>query len=83
MTHTYERMNKDSNIISTREEQVLQLVAKENTNSEIAQKLKLKESTVITHRRNLCFKLGAKNTAGLMVKAFEHGLLISKILDKE
>ncbi len=80
-TLTYERMNNETNIISPREEQVLNLIAEEFTNSEIAEKLKVKESTIITHRRNLCFKLGAKNTAGLMVKAFEHGLLFSNKTD--
>ncbi len=42
-TLTYERMNNETNIISPREEQVLNLIAEEFTNSEIAEKLKVKE----------------------------------------
>lgn len=62
-------------IISKREEQVLHLIADENTASEIAGILYISMATVNTHRKNLCIKLNARNTAGLIRRAFEQGIL--------
>lgn len=61
--------------ISTRETQVLNLIAHENTIYEIADKLYISHHTAISHRKNLMVKLAARNTAGLVRKAFELGLL--------
>ena len=61
--------------ITRREKQVLGLIAEENTTQEIAQKLFLSISTVETHRMNLCSKLDARNTAGLVKKAIKFGLI--------
>ncbi len=62
-------------IISPRELEVLTLVAKEHNTKEIASVLYLSEHTVISHRKNLLLKMNAKNTAGLIRRAFELGLL--------
>ncbi len=64
--------------ISHRERQVLELIAYENTNNEIAQKLYISDQTVKTHRKNLLQKLSVKNTAGLVRRSFELGLLSTK-----
>lgn len=61
--------------ISPREIEVLRLIAQENSNSEIAEKLFISIRTVDTHRRNLLEKLGAKNTAGLVKFAIQKGLM--------
>ena len=63
------------NDISTRESQVLQLIAQEFTSKEIAQKLFISVHTAHSHRKNLIDKLGVKNTAGLVRVGYEKGLL--------
>ncbi len=60
--------------LSKREIEVLQLIAEEYSNPEIAEKLFISIRTVDTHRRNLLEKTGAKNTAGLVKYAISHGL---------
>ncbi len=60
--------------LTKREKEVLQLIAEEFTNHEIAEKLFLSARTVDTHRRNLLQKLGVKNTAGLVKAAIKSGL---------
>lgn len=60
--------------ISNREKEVLHLIAHEYTANEIASKLYISPHAVITHRKNLQGKLGAKNTAGMVRVAFESGL---------
>ena len=64
-----------STSISNRELQVLHLVAYEHSTKEIAKELYISEHTVITHRKNLLLKMDAKNTAGLVRRGFEQGLL--------
>ncbi len=61
--------------ITTREREILRLVSFEHSSKEIADKLYIAHSTVITHRQNLMNKLKVKNTAGLVRKGFERGLL--------
>lgn len=61
--------------LTRREKEILQLIVDELTTDEIAAKLFISSSTVITHRKSLLRKLNAKNVAGLVKKAFEFGLL--------
>lgn len=61
--------------ISKREAQVLHLIAHENSTKEIAQMLYISAHTVISHRKNLMIKLQATNTAGLIRRSFESGIL--------
>ncbi len=60
--------------LTRREKEVLELIMAESTNQEIADTLFLSISTVETHRMNLCAKLGARNTAGLVKNAIKLGL---------
>jgi DNA-binding CsgD family transcriptional regulator len=62
-------------MISPREKQVLYLIAHEYTTTEIAQKLHISGDTVKTHRKSLLTKVGARNVAGLVRRAFENQLL--------
>lgn len=61
--------------LSTREREVLSLIAYEATSQEIAQVLYISNHTVISHRKNIMEKLGVRNTAGLVRRSFELGLL--------
>lgn len=61
--------------LTAREREILQLIAEEYSNPEIAEKLFISPRTVDTHRRHLLNKIGAKNTAGLVKYAFQQGLL--------
>jgi len=73
--------NYDSNIsnyprrISKREIEILRLVAHEYTTSMIAKKLFLSKHTVDSHRKRLMGKLGVKNSAGLVRRGFELGVI--------
>lgn len=61
--------------ISKRESQVLNLIINEFTNNEIATALFISHQTVATHRRNLIQKLRVRNTAGLVRKSIELGII--------
>ncbi len=60
--------------LTRRENEILSLIIDEFTNQEIASKLFISLSTVETHRMNICAKLGAKNTAGMVRNAIKFGL---------
>lgn len=64
-----------SNSLSDREKEVLYLIAYENTAKQIASKLFISSHTVISHKQNLMTKLSAKNSAGLVRRGFELGLI--------
>ncbi len=61
--------------ITSRELEVLNLLAEGFTNQEISKKLFLSEHTIISHRKNLISKLQAKNSAELVKIAMEKGLI--------
>lgn len=60
--------------ISRREKDVLDLIVKEHTTQEIADKLFISLKTVESHRRSLLTKLNVRNTAGLVRVALEYKL---------
>ncbi len=73
------RSEKEDSIISgipltDREIEILEMIVKEYTNPEIADKLEISIRTVDAHRRNLLEKIGARNTAGLVKYAIENKL---------
>lgn len=76
MKPKYHKQYRKGCLLTNREKEVLMLIAYENTNSEIANQLFVSEGTVATHRNNLLAKLQTKNTAGMVRKAFELGILI-------
>lgn len=61
--------------ITRREKEILQMIADEMTTQEIADKLFLSIHTIVNHRNSLLQKLDVRNTAGLMKKAVEEGLI--------
>lgn len=64
-----------SQCLSERETEVLTLVARGLINKEIADRLGIGLTTVISHRRNLMEKLGIRTVAGLAVYALTEGLV--------
>ncbi len=61
--------------LSLRETQILELIAFEYSTKEIADRLFISPHTVISHRRHLLVKMSARNTAGLVRRAFEEKIL--------
>ena len=61
--------------LTSRERQVLQLIAEGHSNREIASHLHLSEKTVEKHRSHLMAKLKIHDTAGLVRFAIKHGLV--------
>lgn len=61
--------------LTSREKEILDLIIKEYTTEEIAEKIFISVKTVESHRSNLIQKLGVKNSAGLVRVAFEKGLI--------
>ncbi len=59
--------------LTTREEEILLVVARGLTNAEVAQELHVSLSTVKTHVTSLMNKLGARNRVELAVWAYETG----------
>jgi len=66
---------KSAQIISDRERSVLLLVAEGYSSSQIAARLFLSSETIISHRKNMMRKLKATNTASLITRSFQIGLL--------
>ncbi|PVD49405.1 DNA-binding response regulator [Terrimonas sp.] len=62
-------------VITSREKEVLKLVAGGMTNNEIAQQLFISPTTVETHRKSLLNKFAAKNTASLIRMAAQMQLV--------
>lgn len=61
--------------LTHREKEVLILIANEYSTNEIAKILFISSHTAISHRKRLLSKLGVRNTAGLVRRAFEAQIL--------
>jgi len=61
--------------LSTREQEVLELVARGATNREAARQLFVSEATVKTHLLHVYAKLGVNDRAAAVAEAFQRGLL--------
>jgi DNA-binding CsgD family transcriptional regulator len=61
--------------LTNREIEVLKLVALGNSNKEIADYLSISVHTVISHRKNICSKLGIKTISGLTLYALINNLI--------
>jgi len=67
-------------ILSDREIEVMALIVQGLINKEIADRLNIGLSTVITHRKNIMDKLGMKSVSALTIYAVMHGYVdINKI----
>lgn len=64
-----------SDNFTDRELEVLELMCREKTAGEIAEKLSLSKRTIEGHRQSLLFKSGARNVAGLIIYAIKQNLV--------
>ncbi|MBT3621247.1 MAG: response regulator transcription factor [Flavobacteriales bacterium] len=60
--------------LTDREQQILKLITKEQSNGDIALALDISKRTVETHKKNMILKLGANNTVGLIKIAIKNKL---------
>jgi len=61
--------------LSSREREILQLVAEGKTSHEIAERLSISSKTVDTYRSRLMHKIGVDDVAGLVKFAIQHGVI--------
>lgn len=61
--------------ITKREKEIIQLIAKEYSNAQIAEQLFISERTVETHRKNIFHKVNTKTVVGLIKFAIENKLI--------
>ena len=61
------------NTLTTREKEILHLIAKGKTDKEIADKLFISIRTAKKHRNNMITKIGVNNTVELVAFAGEEG----------
>lgn len=66
---------RDTEDLSAREREVLELVAKGTSNREIARELFISEATVKTHLTHLYAKLGVKDRAAAVAVAYDRHIL--------
>lgn len=69
------KVNKNVPFITSREKEVLELIAQGMTNQAIANQLFISITTVNTHRNNLLLKFDVHNTAALIKVAVENKLI--------
>lgn len=62
-------------MLTRREVEILEFIAKEYSSQQIADKLFISLRTVQTHRLNLNQKLGVNNTAVLVKEAYRRGII--------
>jgi DNA-binding NarL/FixJ family response regulator len=63
-------------LLSEREQDVLRLMARGATNTEIAEALYVAEATVKTHVGSIFGKLGVRDRAAAIVFAYDHGVVV-------
>ncbi len=73
--HFKQRQKDPSVILTDREQEVLELVCKGNSNAEISKFLGLSSRTIDGHRAKLLEKTGAKNAPSLVMYAIKNGLV--------
>ncbi len=61
--------------VTSREREIIQLIAKEYSNAQIAKALFISERTVETHRKNIFRKTNTKSVVGLLKFAMEQNYL--------
>ena len=69
------KQSKHAIILTNRERELLRLISEGYNNAEIAEKMFLSIETIGSYRRNLIFKLNAKNTAAMVKMGIERKLI--------
>ncbi len=75
VVQTLRQRQPDRPVITRREKEVLECIARGLTNPQIAEKLFVSVTTIESHRKNLLHKLKANNTASLVRQAFYFELI--------
>lgn len=65
----------DEDFLTEREKEVLELICKQYSSSEIGEMLSLSTRTVDGHRNNLLLKTNSKNMAGLVIFAIQNKII--------
>jgi len=65
----------EQKLLTSREREILKLIAREYTNKDIAEELFISERTVETHRKNVLRKTGTHNLVGLIKYAYANNLI--------
>lgn len=74
MAHGYVLAERDDRCLTHRERQIVQLMIGDCTVEQMAQLLKISESTVTTHQQNVREKTGCQTNAGVAVWGVRAGL---------
>ena len=69
------KKENEENRLTAREIEIVQLIEKELSNKQIAEKLYLSERTIETHRKNIFRKTNTSSVIGLVKYAYEHKLI--------
>ncbi len=69
------KLPDSTNVLTSREKEILKLITKEFNNEKIAETLFISERTVETHRKNIFRKTNTKSIVGLIKYAFEKGMV--------
>jgi len=69
-----DKFKSSANILTSRECEILKLIASGRTSKEIAEKLCISKNTVDTHRNKMLMKLDLSNSASLVYYAYKSGL---------
>lgn len=72
---TFKQPIAEADQLTRREVEVMELVCRECTNAEIAERLFISPRTVEGHRQRIIQKIGAKNTIGMVIFAIKEGLV--------
>jgi DNA-binding NarL/FixJ family response regulator len=75
ITNKKSKCSLDTNFITSRELEVLQLICKQKSTIEIGEKLFISPRTVEGHRNNLLLKTESRNVAGLVVYAIQNAIV--------
>src|SRR5689334_2648396 len=77
-----DEVRKRSELLTSREAELLQLIAEGKANKQIAAELDLSIKTVEKHRQRLMDKLNIHNTAGLTRYAISKGVIETRAIEK-
>ncbi len=69
------KLRSNEPVLSRREKEVLQYLAKNMTSQQIADEMNISKRTIDSHRMSLLIKLDVKNVAALIKKAMQMGLI--------
>jgi DNA-binding NarL/FixJ family response regulator len=74
-TATQKKLDSLKIKLSIREKQILELICREYSTAEIAEKIYVSARTIEGHRKRLLTKTGCRNTAGLVLFSIKYGIL--------